>query len=142
MRVPVLATLAIWAQLAAAAAQTSAPPQVPLPPPAPLAASTAAPSDGIILGSTPSQPLPRAKCVDVEIGGEHAFGCLNEQLKRQVERVNPGATLPPLDARSQDISIGLANTPAVQQQYGQNYGRSIVPYRPPPPVYSATWAHH
>jgi hypothetical protein len=59
------------------------------------------------------------------------------QLKRKVDQVNPIQNLPPLDARSQDIKVGTVNIPGVQQQYGQNFGHSVFPYRPPSPVYSS-----
>jgi hypothetical protein len=73
-------------------------------------------------------------CVDVEIGNERApsLGCLNRRLKLQVDRVAPSLNVPPIDARSQDTRVGVANTVAVQQQYGQNFGRSAIPFRPQP----------
>ena len=78
------------------------------------------------------------RCVDVVIGHEKSFDCMNEKLKRQVDRVNPPVlNTPPIDARSQDLKVGVVNVPAVQQQYGKNFGVSAFPYRPPPPVYAA-----
>jgi hypothetical protein len=50
--------------------------------------------------------------------------------------------LPPIDARSPDIKTGVVNIPAVQQQYGRNFGISVVPYRPPPPVFSTPGMPH
>jgi hypothetical protein len=87
----------------------------------------------IIGGNQPAPTLER--CVDVEIGGDSAFGCLNQKLKREVERTNPSINLPPLDARSPDVRVGNVNEAAVRQQYGSNYGRSVLPFRPPTPVY-------
>ncbi|MGP9814513.1 hypothetical protein ACTZWT_23625 [Rhodopseudomonas sp. NSM] len=75
------------------------------------------------------------RCVEVEIGGASALGCLNQKLKREVDKVNPKFNLPPLDARSADVRVGNVNEAAVRQQYGANYGRSVIPFRPPPPVY-------
>jgi hypothetical protein len=71
-------------------------------------------------------------CVEVEIGNEKApsLGCLNRRLKQQVDRVAPSSSVLPIDARSQDIRVGVANTVAVQQQYGPNFGRSAIPFRP------------
>ena len=71
------------------------------------------------------------RCVDVQIGGDSAFGCLNEKLRREVDKVNPTLNLPPIDARSSDVRVGNANEAAVRQQLGPNYGHSITPYRPP-----------
>jgi hypothetical protein len=96
----------------------------------PEAGQTAAPREVTIGGQVPPAPTVQ-QCVDVQIGGDHAFGCLNQQLKREVERVNPPANLPPLDARSSDVKVGNVNEAAVRQQYGSNYGRSVIPFRPP-----------
>lgn len=88
--------------------------------------------EGIVIGGGRAVPLER--CVDVQIGGDNALGCLNQKLRREVDRVNPSINLPPLDARSSDIRVGNANEAAVRQQYGSNYGRSVYPFRPPQPV--------
>ncbi|WP_244540558.1 hypothetical protein [Hyphomicrobium sp. CS1BSMeth3] len=92
-------------------------------------------SEGIFVGGTSSIER-RESCVEVEIGGARAYNCLNERLKREVERVNPVPNIPPIDAKSPDVKIGVVNIPAVRQQYGKNFGVSVVPYRPAPPVYS------
>lgn len=69
-------------------------------------------------------------CVEVDIAGSKALDCINRKLKKETERVNPLPNIPPADARSQDLHLGIVNTPAVQQQYGPNFGKSVVPYRP------------
>ncbi len=66
----------------------------------------------------------------------HALEQLNRQLKRKVDETNPVLNTPPLDARSPDTKIGIVNIPGVQQQYGKNFGNSVIPYRPPAPVYA------
>jgi len=76
------------------------------------------------------------RCVEVEIGASKSMGCLNQQLKREVDRVNPTVSRPPIDARSPDTKVGVVNIPGVQQQYGRNFGLSVVPYRPPPLIYA------
>jgi len=76
------------------------------------------------------------RCVDVEIGSSHAFDCLNRKLREQADRANPSQPAAPLDAKSQDLKVGTVNIPAVQQQYGKNFGVSVVPYRPPPPIFT------
>lgn len=68
---------------------------------------------------------------------KRALEQLNKDLKRKVDETNPSLNLPPIDARSPDLKTGIVNMPAVQQQYGKNFGRSVIPYRPGPPVYSA-----
>lgn len=91
----------------------------------------------IRIGGDAPTNLTHQSCVEVEIGGSKAFNCLNEKLKQQVDRVNPSLNTPPIDARSPDIRVGVVNIPAVQQQYGKNFGVSVVPFRPAPPVFSA-----
>jgi hypothetical protein len=88
----------------------------------------------IIGGTQPPAPTFE-RCVDVEIGGDNAFGCLNQKLKREVDRTNPSINLPPIDARSPDVRVGNVNEAAVRQQYGSNYGRSVFPFRPPTPTF-------
>ncbi len=68
---------------------------------------------------------------------KRALEQLNKQLRRKVDETNPSLNLPPIDARSPDLKTGIVNIPALQQQYGKNFGRSVIPYRPGPPVYSA-----
>jgi hypothetical protein len=90
------------------------------------------PRPDIVIAPSPQASIFSETCVEVEIGGERApsLGCLNRKLKQQVDRIAPSVNVPPIDARSQDIHVGSANTVAVQQQYGTNFGRSAVPFRP------------
>lgn len=88
-----------------------------------------------IIGGRPTAEPTFDRCVDVQIGTERAFGCLNQKLRREVDRVNPSINLPPVDARSPDVRVGNVNEAAVRQQYGSNYGRSVIPFRPPVPTY-------
>jgi hypothetical protein len=88
----------------------------------------------IIIGG--ESPPSFQRCIEVEISGDKGFGCLNQQLKREVDRVNPPLASAPFDARSPDVRVGNVNEAAVRQQYGPNYGRSVVPFRPPVPVFS------
>ncbi len=74
---------------------------------------------------------------DGKVEGNVSFDRLNQQLKRKVDETNPSVNSPPLDARSPDTKIGVINIPGVQQQYGKNFGHSVVPYRPPPLVYTS-----
>lgn len=86
-----------------------------------------------IMGSPPPPDNSQKPCTGAD---EHSIGCLNQQMRRQVDQVNPTLAAPPLDAKSPDLKVGVVNIPGVQQQYGQNFGKSVVPFRPPPPVYS------
>jgi hypothetical protein len=67
---------------------------------------------------------------DAKGNESRSFERLNQQLKRKVDETNPIGNNPPLDARSPDTKIGVVNIPGVQQQYGKNFGVSVVPYRP------------
>lgn len=80
------------------------------------------------------------RCVDVEIGASRSFNCLNQELQRHVDRINPNYNLPPVSARSADVRVGVVNMPAVRQQYGKNFGVSVVPFRPAPRVYTSPLA--
>lgn len=82
------------------------------------------------------------RCGDAAGSAGQSLGCINERLKRQVDSVNPPVTnTPPIDAKSQDLKVGVVNVPAVQQQYGRNFGVSAFPYRPPAPVYTSPVGH-
>lgn len=70
-------------------------------------------------------------------GANRAYDNLNRKLRGEVDRVNPSVPQAPLDARSPDVKVGVVNIPAVQQQYGRNFGVSVQPYRPPAPVYTS-----
>jgi len=96
----------------------------------------------VIGGGAGNAPVRPDRCVEVEIGSSRSMDCLNQKLKREVDRANPVMNLPPIDARSPDIKTGVVNIPAVQQQYGRNFGVSVVPYRPAPPVFSAPGGPH
>jgi len=121
-RTAVLAACAVLAATASAAAQ--APGGNPDP-------SMERPRITVGGGASPAPTLDR--CVEVEIGGDRAFGCLNQKLRREVDQINSAINLPPIDARSSDVRVGNVNEAAVRQQYGSNYGRLAFPYRPPAP---------
>lgn len=88
----------------------------------------------VIGGGSGNAPSGPDRCGDAV--SSKSMACLNQKLKREVDRVNPVMNLPPIDARSPDIRTGVVNIPAVQQQYGRNFGVSVVPYRPPTPVFT------
>src|SRR5262249_25614288 len=107
----------------------------------PLQAQDPAPGASVvrretIIGGAPPSAPKFERCIEVEIGGDRGLGCINQQLKREVERGSPSLNLPPLEPRSPDVRVGNVNEAAVRQQYGSNYGRSVIPFRPPPPVFT------
>jgi hypothetical protein len=94
-------------------------------------------------GPAPADNIARAgatdqTCVQVQISGQKpsAYDCLNQQLQRQAEGVTRAPQSLPLTATSPSNQVGTFNMQGVSEQYGQNFGKSAIPYRPPPPVFS------
>jgi hypothetical protein len=145
LRILALAALCFFAIVASAYAQKTHPPLAITTtddPPPPLDSeppSTPQASGGVSIGGNSSVPglVSHRTCVDVQIGGEKTYGCLNQQLRQEVDKVNPGEPTAPLDAKSQDIQIGITNVSAIKQQYGENFGRSVFPSRPPPLIFTS-----
>ncbi len=86
-------------------------------------------------------PAPAAKtCVQVQIAGQKpsAYNCLNQQLQRQAESAQgSGVPAAPLGAGSPSNAVGTFNEQGLKEQYGQNFGKSVIPYRPPAAVFSS-----
>jgi hypothetical protein len=90
----------------------------------------------IVIGGDKDKPAGPQHCADNDPAAAKGIDCLNQKLKREVDRVNPPTfNVPPLDARSPDPKVGVINIPGVQQQYGKNFGVSAVPFRPPAAVF-------
>jgi hypothetical protein len=87
----------------------------------------------VIGGEKPDAPDAR-DCAKGEKSapGKGDYHCLNQGLKRETEQKVPQPNIPPIGTHSSDISRGLVNIPAVKQQYGTNYGVSVIPRAPPP----------
>jgi hypothetical protein len=85
----------------------------------------------IVIGGAPAPASSFGGCVEVEIGRDRSFGCLNRQLRSEVDKIRPSIAAPPVDARSSDLKTGVVNIPAIRQQYGRNFGISAAPYREP-----------
>ena len=86
----------------------------------------------------------QTSCVEVEINGQKAPGmsCLNQELARKAAAVPYTPAIAPFDARSPAVKVGGFNQAAVAQQYGENFGKSAQPYRPPAPVYASPLGGH
>ena len=109
------------------------------------------PVPGLAQGQSPSDLPPiyvlgkRAPEANDSCGaknGTQKLNCLNRQMRRQADHVNAPVISAPLGANSPDIKIGIVNLPAVQQQYGQNFGKSVIPFRPPPLTFAPALGHH
>jgi hypothetical protein len=82
-------------------------------------------------------------CVQVQVAGEasSAFNCLNQQLQQDVEGTGPTQSKLPLSANSPSNQVGTFNEQSLREQYGQNFGKSATPYRPPPPTFNTSLSH-
>jgi hypothetical protein len=99
------------------------------------AAQADEPAGGPVIGGTLSGPLAADElCVQVEIGGEPApaFTCINQRLQRVVHGARPDAKAAPVDATSPAVRVGGFSQAGLAQQYGPNFGKSVVPFRPAP----------
>jgi hypothetical protein len=92
----------------------------------------------IIVGGEPDKTGQRhvRRCIEVEIGEARSYECLNAELAHRAENAGAASLPPPVTAASPDIRTGVANVPALRQQYGPNFGTSVVPYRPPVATYT------
>ncbi|WP_315719702.1 MULTISPECIES: hypothetical protein [unclassified Bradyrhizobium] len=101
------------------------------PPSSPLRPAPSGTSVAPILGGRADTSAgKRSSCADGTVTQDGLFDCINVKLRRKVDTVNPSINQAPIDARSSDLKVGTVNVPAVQQQYGSNFGRSVVPLRP------------
>ncbi len=96
-----------------------------------LASAAQAQDRRVVLGGQPA-PVASSSCIEVEIGGERtsSLDCLNQRLEHQVRRVQPPRNIAPVDAVSPQVKLGGFNQAALRQQYGPNFGKSAIPYRP------------
>ncbi len=68
-------------------------------------------------------------------GTDRGYACLNQWIARQVpNRPLPGADT--LTANSPSNAVGTYNQAATKERLGDAFGHSVVPQRPPPPVYN------
>ncbi len=102
----------------------------------------AAGAEDVRLGS--AEETARPSCIEVTIDGQKAPGmsCLNQELEQKAAAARHVPNIPPVDARSAAVQTGGFNQAAVAQQYGQNFGKSAQPYRPPAPVFAPPIGGH
>jgi hypothetical protein len=84
-------------------------------------------------------PADGPACVQVQIAGQAApaFACLNQELQSQAQAAHQAPRIAaPLGAGGPSNATGTFNQTGVAQQYGKNFGSSVIPYRPPPPVFT------
>ena len=72
-------------------------------------------------------------CVDVTIGDQRSYSCVNEQMKRFTEQHRASALGDaPYTAGVPSQQAGTFNQAATQERLGNAFGNSVVPQRPAP----------
>lgn len=90
-------------------------------------------------GSAGGKASPGQTCVQVQIQGQkpNPYDCLNQQLQQQVQGESQNSPSLPLSAASPSNKVGTFNEQGLKEQYGPNFGKSVIPYRPPAPTFSS-----
>ncbi len=112
--------------------------------PALASAQSAAGNGGLVLPGATGQAEPQSQtCVQVKVNGESpsAYNCLNQQLQQEALGTSAANPKLPLTASSGPNQVGTFNEQSVREQYGQNFGKSAIPYRPPPPNFNTSLTH-
>jgi hypothetical protein len=84
-----------------------------------------------LAGPGAAQETATQSCVDVRIGDERYFTCLNSLLRESVPQHRAPQIEAPLTATSPSTAVGTFNEQAVRQMLGNNFGRSVQPQRLP-----------
>ena len=82
-------------------------------------------------------PGTTTSCVDVRIGNEQYYNCLNRQMGSAVPYHRLSASNSPVNAGMPGPAAGLYDQAATREQLGTNFGKSSTPQRPPTPIYPA-----
>lgn len=88
----------------------------------------------------PLSPSSSEVCVQVDVGGDRAghLDCAAEALQRAARLAQSQARAafetPTPDARSSNLTVGVASQTAVRQRFGSNFGLSVHPQRPVRPA--------
>jgi hypothetical protein len=85
-------------------------------------------------------PAAPGNCTDVQVGTAQSYDCINAQLgavAKNTQRFSSDANAP-VSASSPSNVVGTFNQSATANRLGQNFGKSVTPYRPaytPPPAF-------
>jgi hypothetical protein len=89
---------------------------------------------GVARAQAPA-PEETQTCVDVQVGGERSYACINAALARTARLahtpVNPGI----LSATSPSNTVGAFNRAGTAERMGDTFGHSVLEQRPPPLVF-------
>lgn len=72
-------------------------------------------------------------CVDVQIGADRSYACLNDALARFSEQQHRVPRPQGLTHTSPAPAVGAYNQAATREHLGNAFGRSAYPQRPPVP---------
>ncbi len=78
---------------------------------------------------------PGGTCIGAQVGEHQSYDCLNESLARAAVRAHAPVVTGTLSATSPAPAVGSFNQTAVQERMGSNFGKSVLPQRPPVPVF-------
>jgi hypothetical protein len=92
-----------------------------------------------VLGQTAQT---KESCVDVKIGMEQYYSCLNQRLQSGIEQHRFTSRDAPYSAASPDPAVGGFNATATRERLGNAFGNSAIPQRPPPPNFSSPLVSH
>lgn len=85
-----------------------------------------------VLGAGPLAAQQASTCIDVQIGSERHYDCLNRLLRQAVPQARvPAADSPWNAATTPSYAVGGFNQQATRQMLGTGFGVSVVPQRPP-----------
>jgi len=93
---------------------------------------------GLLLAITANASVATAQddhqtCVDVTIGDQRSYSCLNEQMKHFTEQHRASALGDaPYTAGAPSQQTGTFNQAATKERLGNAFGYSAIPQRPAP----------
>ncbi|RKP52840.1 hypothetical protein D7S89_02990 [Trinickia fusca] len=96
-------------------------------------------ADDVAASRAAAQASPATKpvCVDAEVDGQRAlsYDCLSAQLKPKAEpQGSASQTAAESQAKGPSNRVGTFNASAEHNRFGTNWGKSVTPQRPAPPV--------
>lgn len=84
-----------------------------------------------LIAAGPASAQQASTCVDVQIGSDRHYACLNGLLRQSVPQPRASAADTPWSAATTpSYAVGGFNQQATRQMLGTNFGRSVVPQRP------------
>jgi len=79
----------------------------------------------------PAPPQDNSNCVSVQVDGVKNYDCANAKMQGEVGGDTLADIKLPYSATSPSQVTGQFNEAATRNRLGQNFGKSVTPYRPP-----------